>query len=256
MGRRRWGLALSARWLPLVLTVSLAACRKEEAPKPRTEPWLNPAYGALSAPSIGSATPAGALLEYELSPEASRITFSLPAKGGNPRGRLVRANGTLKYSPGNLGQSRAELLFDLTSIELEPWEDASTPHDALEWLELGAEVPQATRELHRYARFSLSSLNGFGELVGPRRRAGGTARGELALHGFRVAHELLLEVEARGEELIVRTKRPVTIALAEHDIAPRGPRGELRAQDLALIGTKVGKAIKVDCELVFRPASD
>jgi hypothetical protein len=238
----------------LTFTLGLSACRKEEAPKPRTEPWLNPAYGAASTSSGSAPSPAAPKQKYALDPAASRVSFSLPAKGGTPRGTLSQASGTLEFDALKPADSRAELTFDLTSVSLEPWgEGAADSSVALDWLELGADVASAVREQHRRATFVLSKLTGFAEgLHEPGGKSFGSARGELSLHGFRVPLELSLEVERREGVLLVRTRKPVAIKLAEHDIVPRGPSGERRSQELSLIGTKVGKEIKVECELAFR----
>jgi hypothetical protein len=234
----------------------LAACRKEEAPKPRTEPWANPAYGASSVASAAPSSRAGQ--KYSLDPAATRLTFSLPAKGGTPRGSLSQTSGTLDFDGANPAASRAELSFDLASITLDPWSEAPAGSTAaLDWLEIGADVASATREQHRRASFSLSKLSGLGEgLEKPHGKASGSARGELSLHGYRVPLEVLIEVERRGEDLVVRSRKPFGIKLAEHDIVPRGTAGERRSQDLGALGTTVGKEIKVECELTFRPLGD
>lgn len=258
MGRRDWALALKPSLLLLTTSFLFAACRKEEPPKPRTEPWENPAYGASSLPSASAAPSHFSGRRYALDPASSRVTFSLPAKGGTPRGSLSQASGTLQYDAANPSASRAELTFDLGSVALDAWSDSPAgATTALDWLELGAEVPSATREQHRRATFTLSTLSGFGEgLSKPTGKANGLARGELSLHGFRVPLEVPVEVERRGDELVVRARKPVGIKLAEHDIVPRGPAGERRSQDLGSIGTTVGREIKVECELVFRPNGD
>jgi polyisoprenoid-binding protein YceI len=246
---------LKAFTLLLAIALPLAGCRKQEAPKPRTEPWENPAYGASSVPS-SSATPPSALgQKYTLDAAASRVTFSLPAKGGTPRGSLSQASGTLILGSTALTQSRAELSFDLTSITLDPVGDsAAGSSSALDWLELGTEVKTAVREQHRRATFVVSKLTGFGEGSGKAvGKSLGSARGELSLHGFRVPLEVALEVERQADEIVVRTRKPLVIKLAEHDIVPRGPAGERRSQDLASLGTTVGREIKVECELSFRP---
>jgi hypothetical protein len=238
-------------------TFLVVACRKAEPPKPRTEPWENPAYGTSSS-AVASASPSpSAGRKFALDPASSRITFSLPAKGGTPRGSLHEASGTLDFNAANPAASQAELSFDLASIVLDAASDSPAGATAaLDWLELGAEVASATREQHRRATFALSKLSGFGEgLEKPHGKAFGSARGELSLHGFRVPLEVSLEIERRGDELVVRTRKPASIKLAEHDIVPRGPAGERRSQDLALLGATVGKEIKVECELAFRPVA-
>lgn len=258
VGHRDWALALKPFLVLLTTSFLFAACRKEERPKPRTEPWENPAFGASSLASASAAPLPFAGRPYAVDPSSTRVTFSLPAKGGTPRGSLSGASGTLDYNAANPAASRAELSFDLATIVLDAWsESPAGSAAALDWLELGAEVPSTTRERHLRATFVLSKLSGFEEDVSKANaKAVGSARGELSLHGFRVPLEVSIEVERRGDALLVRSRKPVSIKLSEHDIVPRGPAGERRSQDLDLLGTTVGREIKVDCEFAFRTIPD
>lgn len=247
-----------ARVLLLVAALA-AACSKREPPKPRTEPWVNPAYlasgSAAPAPSRSPEQPARTE-KYALDPAASRIAFSLPAKEATPRGSLRAASGELTFSPVEPARGRARLSFDLTSIEMEGESEGGTTYTerALQWLELGSAVSAAVRERHRHAVFELASASGFDQPLGVASKSSGTVRGQLDLHGFRVPMELAVEV-ARGDSgaVTVRTRRPVTLRLSEHDIAPRGAGGELRSLELPLLGSKVGKEARLELELVFRP---
>jgi hypothetical protein len=87
--------------------------------------------------------------------------------------------------------------------------------------------------------------------------------GTLELQGVRVARraELVLDFYFPGpardavppNRLELRTKRPFSISLADHEIVPRDSRGTLIAGDLRRLGKEVGGEARVSVTLVARP---
>ncbi|HVJ17797.1 MAG TPA: hypothetical protein VM686_20385 [Polyangiaceae bacterium] len=242
------------RPLSFLVCIALAfACSKKEPPKPRTEPWENPAFltsASASAPA-GSAAP-GSSQRYVLT--TSDIRFSLPAKEQTTHGKLSAASGELFVGQGNFSDARATLNVDLTSLSIEE-EAGAGDHGAytrraLEWLDLGEAQPPTARERYGQARFELSGLGRLSE----GKRSGSwqaTASGQLSLHGFRVPIEQPISFELSAEKVVIRSQRPLLVKLAEHDLKPRNAQGQLVSTELSLLGTRIGREARVDFELVF-----
>jgi hypothetical protein len=206
---------------------------------------------------------------YEV--EKSDITFELPAKRGTPRGRLPAATGRFEIDFENPERSSGSLRVELGLIELEGADGeggtADATRRALEWLELGAEIPSAEREARRFATFSIRALEDKNLGAVARRRRDGrphgsaTVVGELSLHGVRapVRVPVSLEFEPLGapppQRLVIRSRQPLVVPLGVHDIRPRDARGVLVARELTLLGESVGREAKVSfaLTLAYRP---
>ncbi len=241
--------------LAVLLYLTLFACSKKEPEKQRTEPWQNPAYlsSAAASATASAASPAGS---YVLS--SSSVRFALPAKEQTPRGTLTAVSGELRLGRGNFSDTKASLDIDLTSLSIDAEQDGGA-HDAftrraLEWLGLGEQVPASERARHQKARFELTSL----EQPTEGKTAGSwqaLAKGQLSLHGFRVPVEQPISFELSPDKVVVRSQRPLIVKLAEHDLGPRNAQGQLVASELGLLGTRIGREIRVEFELVYDPAA-
>lgn len=253
---------LRPRFLAPLLCVLLGCSRAEKRPE-RTEPWPAP-----SAVPSGSARPAVQRATYEL--ERSSITFEVPGKRHNPRGRFVRATGHFDTDLERLERSSGSVRVDLTSLELDPSVDAGgadATRRALEWLELGAEIAETARESNRSATFSLRGLEdvegkrltGLRERRGAKPRIIATAVGDLSLHGVRAPARVPVSLEIEETpgtdeppgRLVIRALRPFVVSLGVHDIRPRDARGVLVARELTLLGEHVGREAKVSFELTL-----
>jgi hypothetical protein len=211
-------------------------------------------------------------LRYEL--KRSRIELELPAKRATPRGRVKEATGTLDVDLDDLSRTRGKVSVSLEDLELldaDGAPDRTYTQRALEWLELGAKVSGEKRDTGRSLTFSITALDAGRVVAAPggpnatRRRdlsSSWAVRGDLGLHGVRaplsaeVGLTLVPGVDPEGPpaELAIRSRHPLVVNLGTHDIRPRDERGVPIAQDLALVGEKVGSAAKVSFELVFAPA--
>jgi polyisoprenoid-binding protein YceI len=249
------------RVLAFPLLVFLACSREEKRPE-RTEPWP-----ASSAAPSSSARPTVRRAHYEV--ETAEVTFELPAKLGSPRGRFPGTIGRFDVDLENPERSSGSVRVDLGLVELDGAGSdggaADATRRALEWLELGSEIPAAEREPRRFATFQLRGVEGaegksalFRERRDGRRpRLDGTAFGELSLHGVRapVRMPVSLEIEpatspdAAPERLVIRSRAPLVVSLGVHDIRPRDARGVLVARELTLIGENVGRDARVTFEL-------
>lgn len=252
------------RLVALLCVLGLGCSKKPEPPR-RTEPWL-----ASAVVSASAAPTASALLELRFAPE-SRIRFSLPAKNGKPSGQVPLASGKLRLVTQDLKSSTANLEADLTRLSLDPESlpaAAELPGSpdalALNWLELGPEVPIERRSQFALARFELTALENVSpptlELGGKRpARVRATAVGTLLVHGFRapVRAEVALESLPPGPSgqlrLSIRSTSPLVLPLAPHEISARGPSGGLDPQQGARAEGSVGKNARIELELVAEP---
>jgi hypothetical protein len=238
-------------------------CSKKVEPPRRTEPWL-----ANPSASAGVDSPSGPL-RFDVLAE-SVVRFSVPTRRAKIGGSVPLASGNLELDVRDLSRSKASLTFDLTRLSVAA---DSLPREldlggaepnalALQWLELGAEVPSERRQQFSQARFELSALEdvtGNLELGSskPSARVTATAVGSLLLHGFRAPvrtrvalQPLPSEAPGQPHRLSIRTVEPVVLSLAAHDIAARSAAGVGDAALTARVADVVGKSARVELELV------
>jgi len=235
--------------------------KKQEAPR-RTEPWL------ASASASSSPAPRGAL-ELGFGPQ-SRIRFSLPARKAKLTGEVPLSEGKLRLDPNNLEASQASISADLTRITIagdslptEPEPPPGSPSAlALNWLELGPEVPAEQREQFSLARFELVSIENLSKpslALEVSKRATpvrATAVGTLLVHGYRapVRAEVVLEPlppsPTHPVRLSIRSVTPLVLPLAPHDIVARGASGMPDPLQTARAVDVVGKHVRIELELV------
>jgi hypothetical protein len=194
---------------------------------------------------------------YEL--ERSELAFELPAKHGNPSGRLPNATGRFDIDLEHPERSTGSVRVDLATLEMESEADRRR---ALDWLELGAEIAGAERDTRRLATFSLTGIEGaegvrlIGGRAAKRKELSGVAVGELSVHGVRAPARVAIRLDFEpGAEapnrLVIRSRGPLVVTLGVHDIRPRDAHGVLVARELALLGENVGREAKVTFELTL-----
>lgn len=228
--------------LALGLGLLGSGCAKKEPKKPvHTEPWL--AHPPASATSADAAVPS---VRYVLG-ERSQIRFELSTKLGKVQGKVAGVKGELRIALGALGQSRGELQADLDSLSL----DDDGPNSA-EWLArakralgvsdagTGSALPLASFELTALSDLSTDALEPPAARDGgasPNRRVRATAEGNLLLNGFRVLKRAPLEAEfgfgndrAVPSSVVIRSRAPLVVSLATHEIHLREPAGESRGR--------------------------
>lgn len=238
------------------------ACSKKEEPPRRTAPWR-----AQPSASVNATTETGPL-HFRVLPESS-IRFSVPTRRARPGGSLALLDGRIDLDPRDLSRTKASLDFDLTSLAVDagslPQEAELAGGDprvlALQWLELGSDVPAERREQFAKARFELSAVE---DASGPLdleasksgARTSATAVGSLLLHGFRapVRTRVQLQVHPPAEpgaprRLTIRSLDPVVLSLAAHDIQARSAAGVNDAALTARLSDVVGKNARVEFDL-------
>lgn len=243
---------------------ALACAKKQEAPR-RTEPW------PASAKSGSTSAAPGGVSRFDFNASESTIRFSLPSRKAKLSGNLPLTRGELQLDPHELKSAQANLEADLSRITLD---ESSLPHNgsapsgesrarALNWLELGAEVPEERRAQFARSRFELAALENVSSPVLDVRAAPGragqvraTAVGTLLLHGYRapVRAEVLLQTLTKAPNgsvrLSIRSAAPLVLPLAPHDIVARGPSGMADPLQTARAADVVGAHVHIEFELV------
>jgi hypothetical protein len=254
-------------WLSSCLLVLAIGCAKKEEPPRRTAPWR-------AQPSASAAAVASGPLHFRVLPESS-IRFSVPTRRARPAGSVALREGSIELDPRDLARTKAALDFDLTRLVI----DAASLPDAedlggadpsalaLQWLELGADVPAERRAQYAHARFELSAIE---DIVGtldldsvkPSARSSATAVGSLLLHGFRAPIRTRVVLQAREpafagqrRRLAIRSLEPVVLSLAAYDILARGASGVNDAALTARLADRVGKNARVEFELLAEAES-
>ena len=266
------------------LGVASSACKDEKAPREnRTEPW--PAPAASSA-----RTPTSALVRYRLG-ERQQIDFELVSKGTKIVGLFPVLKGELEVDLMHLERSRATLGIDLAAARIQAddeREHTSYSATAQNWLNVGASIPESTREDRRWAHFEISEVfdtsadaahegrlaerakkapgpntnADAGALSGELRKVTAKVRGPLSLNQRRMDLDANLSLSFRypaeatpgfpPERIEVKSSRTVSVSLEAFGIEPRNAKGVLVASDMKLLGSTVSRIARVSFSLEFR----
>jgi hypothetical protein len=254
-------LALKRYALPLLLSLSANACRDRAKPAHRTEPWL-------AQPSSSGASRSSSPRNYHFATD-SRVSFSLQGKRGKVSGSAPVSEGSLRLDPIDPTHSSGHAVVDLEGIVVDQSEvppgvglGAASPRElALNWLELGPQVPADRRDQYRWARFELSSVEGSIPLTFTSRKPTAvrlSAVGTLLLHGYRAPVEFGLsvtpEAPASGSpSLSIRSTSPLVLPLAPHDISARSSSGVVDAVTSAHTAEWLGKSVRLEFKLLAVP---
>ncbi len=248
----------AARWLlPIAIATATAsnACEKKQPPPPeRTEPWPAQATSAEAEERI--------VAKYQIAP-GSKTTVAANTRKQKNEGVISVVRGNLDVDLLDLSKTRGSIAVDVASIRMtsneEPEQNVEHTQRAQNWLHVGASRPEALREKHRWAKFEIRSIESLSEAAAYRgklqkkarpapdagdasvspnlevRRITLTAIGDLELNSARVEASAKLSAEfhyedgasfdARPELIVIKSRSPVRVSLAAHDITPRVPMG-------------------------------
>lgn len=184
-------------------------------------------------------------------------------------------SGSISVDPRDLTKTTGLLEVNLDKLELfqskadggtfgaETKSDLQNEH-AKNWLEINPEAKE--REAHKIAQFAIRSVEKVSErdatrLSGATRKLDATVKGELRLHGRKSQKVAELEVELgfTGDKLTsarVRTKKPLLVGLAEHDVHPRDKVGALLQKGLDKLTDKVTSDAPVQVDIRLEPAKN
>lgn len=312
----------------LAACVSLWGCSKQE-PDFYEPSDPHPASGSPSAQAQVQAT-------YRVA-AGSSVSFELRSKDVTTRGSMGVMRGEFQVNLADLSASLGYVEVDLGSLRLASFDEEADnklqAERARNWLNLGANRPEAARELSRWARFEFQSLAAaepsnaaLGKLIrrlplpgaapsssvgaaaaaippsapaptpvkppaptpgqdielyddvdtgssaepgqaaapkpGEVRRALVSVDGQLRVNGFRKATDAKLELlfefaepaSAGGEprRVLVKSTKPLRVALGDHDIKPRDASGVLEAGKAELLA-RAGREARVSVDLILEP---
>jgi polyisoprenoid-binding protein YceI len=242
------------------------------------KPNLAPVASSL-APA--PAPPAGATLKRFTLDVASTTSIEMEAPKEKIRAVTSAGLGSLDIDVTNLASSRGEVKIDLATLTTSTFSDPNrnetqTTH-ARTWLEVAdgedGKLDEKTKEANRYAVYAIRSIEGASatdlSTVAPGRDGADevrvvslTTKGELLVHGHKVDRDALVDVIFRYDPgappstpkaVSVKSKRPIRVVLAEHDVKPRDGFGKIAKSSFSLLGTKVADNADISLDLRARP---
>jgi len=200
-----------------MLLMLLGCDKKQETSSERTEPWPAPAAASASA-----ARAAAVRSEYALAP-GQRVEFQLKTKSTSIEGLFPLLRGSLSVDLMQLSESEAQLQIDVGAARITSGKDddenvhySLTAHN---WLNVGASLPEATRERRRWASFLVEEL---------------TETGALAAHEARVSRKLTERAQAPEQD--AGTDAEVESDAEAPEARPGAP-AEVRATRAKLVGS-------------------
>jgi hypothetical protein len=249
--------------------LALAACGKKEA-----DPTPTAAASALAPSTAASSAMA---FKYAVDPKG-KTSIDMPAPKEHIKAGTTASGGSLEVDLKNVANTRGEVKVDLTTLKTSTFgdekKDSSQSEHAQNWLEVGSLVTADMKEKNRWVVFAIRSIEApsaadvtkiaavkEGDL--DVRTVTLTAKGEFLLHGHKTDKTVPLEAkfqwaagaapDAKPTAIVVKTKEPLHITLAEHDVKPRDNFGKLAEGALGLLGTKVANVADVSFEIRATP---
>ena len=237
------------------------------------------------APSASALAPSAVVpksAKFVVDPR-SVTTLSLEAPQEKIKAKTDAALGSLDVDLTDITRARGEVKIDLTTLTTSTFEDESknksqTTH-ARTWLEVAdgedGKLDERVKQEHRYAVYAIRAVDNpsatdVTKLAATKdgadevRTVTLTTKGELLIHGHKVDRDAELEVQFRYDPgappdkpkaLSVKSKKPLRVVLAEHDVKPRDGLGKIAKESFNLLGTKVAENADISLDLRATPQS-
>jgi hypothetical protein len=238
---------------------------------------IAPVASAL-APSISA--PSAKVATFVIDPK-SKTSISMPAPKENIKAITEAAAGSVDVDLMNVSNTRGEVKIDLLTLSTHTFgnkDDAAQSKHALNWLEVGDLVTADVKEANRWVVYAIRSIEGASATdvskVVPIAEGGDdvrvvtlNAKGDLLVHGHKVENrEAKLEARlhypsgaaptSKPSFIELKSKEPLRVTLAEHDVKPRDTFGKLATEGLEILGTKVAKVADVNIDLRATPGAN
>lgn len=246
-------------------------------------------YGCESQPSAPLAPSASALAptkpaattaeskKLAIDKATSKVEFMMDAPQEKIRGRVNGAlEGEIQADPRDITRTTGLLTVDISGIELyqtvaddtgkfgeEKKSDTQNQH-ARTWLEISDDAPEDIRKKNSRVEFAIRAIEEASQkdvtaMTGPTRKVNVKAKGDFLLHGRKTEKTADLEVTFTydGDKIAsvaIKTTKPLTVDLAEHDVRPRDKFGSLAQKTLEVLAPKVAKEALVSLDFTARPA--
>jgi hypothetical protein len=257
----------------VLAVLAAAACKKggdDGAPSPVAQPIAS----SVAMPSSGSLT-------YEIEP-AGKATIDMPAPKERIKAETDAAKGQVHVDLTNLANTRGDIFVDLDTLATHTFnndDDKTQTHHAHTWLQIDDMVKDvALRERNRWVHFAIRSVDGLSaaDVTKVAKTKEGsdevrvvtlTAHGDLELHALpsKAPKDVALEVrfhypegapaDSKPTRIDLKTKSPLVITLADHDVKPRDSEGIIAQKAFGLLGTKVADVANVSIDFHAKPSS-
>lgn len=240
----------------------------------KKEPDVAP---AASATALATSSASAKAIKFAVEAKG-KTTIDMPAPKEHIKADTEVMGGALEVDLTNLANTRGEVKVDLTTLKTKTFDDtakneAQTEH-ALTWLEVSDKSTPAMREQERWVVYAIRSIDGLSATdiatVSPTKDGSDdvrtvtlTSHGEFLLHGHKIAKDAVLQAafhypagaaaDSKPTRVDIKTKAPLHITLAEHEVKPRDPVGKLAQGSFSLLGTKVANVADVSFELRASP---
>lgn len=239
-----------------------------------------PAAPAASALAPSTASPSAKTTKFTVDAK-STTSIDMPAPKEHIKATTDAATGSLDVDVTNLANTRGEVKADLTTLTTKTFEDAeknkSQTGHARTWLEVAdgeeGKLPDDVKATNRYAVYAIRSVENLSaaDLTKvPATKDGAddvrivtaTTKGELLIHGHKVEREADVEVTFRyapgapadkPKALSIKTRKPLHVTLAEHDVKPRDGFGKIAKGAFNLLGTKVADTADISLDVRATP---
>ncbi len=250
----------------LLAILPLAGCDNKDK-----EVKLAPTASALATSTV-PVTATSRIAKYAIDPKGT-TAVDMEAPKERIKASTDGAAGSIDVDLMNLANTRGEVKVDLTTLTTKTFEDkgkneSQTEH-ARTWLEVASKLPDDVKVPNRYAVFAIRGVEGLSQadvakIPGDTRIVTATVKGELLVHGHKVDRQVPVEVtfkfapgakpEAKPTSIDVKTKEPLKVVLAEHEVKPRDDLGKIAKASFGLLGTKVAETANVTFDFHATPS--
>jgi hypothetical protein len=261
---------MSKALLVITALACLVACKKDDPP---STPTLAASAVVAAAVEAGPTS-----MKYAIDPTGT-TSIDMPAPSEHIKATTSATSGEIIVDPAKLEGTRGQVKADLSTLTTSTFgvesKDKSQTEHAHNWLEAGDLVPASVKAENRWAIFTIESIEGPAATdlsavpavhgaSDDTRTVSVTAKGQFFVHGHQVPKSAELDVVfhyATGESsakkatmVEIKTKTPLHVALADHDVKPRDAVGKLAQKSFDLLGTKVAETADVTFDLTAHPA--
>lgn len=257
----------------LLALAALAGCEEKKTN-------LAPVASSLAPSTLPPAS--ATVTRFAIDPE-SGTSIEMDAPKEKIRAATTGGGGVIAVDFANLKNTRGEVKMDLSTLKTntfsEAEKNASQTMHARTWLEVAdgesGKLEEGVKMANRYAVYAIRSVenasaaelskvtvtkDGADEV----RVVGITTKGDLLLHGHKVDRAAEVEVTFRYDPgaaadkpkgLSIKSKKPLRVVLADHDVKPRDGFGKIARGSFHLLGTKVADDADISLNLRAKPQS-
>ena len=215
--------------------------------------------------------------DFVVSTGRSHVDFVMKAPVEHIHGVAKRSvHGGLRIDPTDISKTSGQIRIDLDKLELfqavldedtgkftEETKNAKQNAHMKTWFQISKDAPAKMREANRWItlkvnKISKPSANDVTQLQGDARKIKATVEGNFTLHGRTEPKKAAVQAtfNYKGDALqsvSIRSVRPVSVSLTQHDIQPRSAFDKLAQKTLAALGQKVADTAPVTFRFTLLP---